>query len=56
MIIRCDYIGLFRNYGGDRNAVYERHSCFHFMNSCWQAEILPDWSKCMIFAVLAPIG
>jgi hypothetical protein len=23
MIIRYDYIGLFRNYGGDRNAVYE---------------------------------
>ena len=52
MIIRYDYVEFFRNYGGDRNAVYERHSCFHFMNSCWQAEILPNWSKFMVFAVL----
>ena len=55
MIIRYGYIEFFRNYGGDRNAVYERHSCFRFMNFCWQAEILLNWSKFMIFAVLAPI-
>ena len=52
MIIRYDYVEFFRNYGGDRNAVYERHSCFRFMNSCWQAEILISskfsvWSKYM---------
>lgn len=56
MIIRYGYIEFFRNYGGDRNAVYERHSCFRFMNSCWQAEILMNWSNFMIFVVFAPIG
>ena len=38
-----DYVEFFRNYGGDRNAVYESIPVF--------AEILSNWSKCMIFVV-----